>query len=81
MDKLTLLILVVIVGFAVCWRSLRQIEAYLYQCAVHLGTLDSTADDIKNSAEQAATTLDNIWGHFESQFPASEEHDDPYPPL
>ena len=81
MDKLTLLILVVIVGFAVCWRSLWRIEAYLYRCAAQLSSLDSTTDDIKSSAEQAATTLDNIWGHFESRFPAFEEHDDPDSPI
>jgi hypothetical protein len=80
MDKMTLLILVVVIGFAVCWRTLRKIELYLYQCAANLNSLESTASDIKNSAEQASALLGNIFEHFEGRFPIIEGRDDPYPP-
>jgi hypothetical protein len=80
MDKLTVLIVVVSVGLFVCWLSLRKIELYLYQCAANLNSLESTASDIKNSAEQASAMLDNIFEHFEGSFPISEGRDDSYPP-
>ena len=81
MDKLTVLIAIVIVGLAVCWRSLRRIENYLYQCLSRLSDLSSAADDVKGSTEQSSTTLENVREHLEQRFPLPEGYDDPYPPL
>jgi hypothetical protein len=76
MDKLTLLILVVIAGFAICWFSLRRIATYTYQCALKLLDIESTLDEISNLAGQTQVAIEELKEHIEERFPTPPEHDD-----
>jgi hypothetical protein len=58
MDKFTVLIAVAIVGFVVCWLSLRRIEHYLRECLFKLINLDTTADNIEICAGQISASMD-----------------------
>jgi hypothetical protein len=78
---MNLLIAVVIIGFLICWLSLRRIESYLHNCLLKLSDIESTTEDIKDASNQTASALDGIQQHFEERFPLPEVRYDPYPPL
>jgi hypothetical protein len=58
MNKMTALILVVIIGFVICGLSLRRIEHYLHQCLLKLTDLDANADRIETYAGQISASVD-----------------------
>ena len=76
--RMTILTIVVAIGFLGCWYFLRAIRNYTLGCSHRLMQLDSTATDINISLGSIYDALDNLKDHIEERFPVTRlPPDDP----
>lgn len=73
--RMTILTIVVAIGFLGCCYFLRQIVTLLVRCSVGLSELNSTADDINKVLGPLSVTLDDLKQHIEERFPIHEPTD------
>lgn len=72
---MTLLTIVVAIGFLVCCYYLRQIVNVLVRCSMSLTELNGTADDINKEIGPLSNALEELKQHIEERFPTHEPSD------
>jgi hypothetical protein len=72
---MTLLTVIVAIGFVGCWFLLRRIANLLTACHQGLCELNSTADDVNNTVSATSVAIDNIEQRLDEQFPTNEPSD------